>query len=568
MPAPSKETGTKKYLNRLIQVLNIQICLLGLLSCGQTTTSEPSTTPSPTGSVTDEREPSSPTDTPDTTGSTDPGIEVNALPVRKEGVIRLPVGVEFKNETLRRVDNAGFGDNWTVTWTADGNQMTSMSDGAWDPNWAVEGKTFHNMTYRIQGEPESFTRSRVRGYPEFLYGDEDEPGWFGYGIVAIDDTIYSMVTKTPSVTFNGPFRGVKMLKSTDNGLSWYQVNKLGETKLIAPTDKEARNSIAAEDMFFWEEYGSDVNGFMYYPFAYVAFVQNGQAGRASPDDYIYIYSPEGAQANRLLLARAKKEEFEVRDNWEYFKQWNGDVPVWTRDINERGSVITFPTESSDGDPFGWYSWLPSVVWNEGLGVYIMVNGGTYTFNYNWNALDLSGSLGFWYSKNPYGPWTQIAYTDHFTIDDPGNRSYQPKLSPKWISPDGEEMVLIWSDAMADEEGHSHTVNYRWNQMQIQLEISGNQRPSVNAGDDQSIQTTAAGIHQAFLNGVVSDDGLPQGSSLNSEWVKRSGPDKVTFANKNQPQTSATFDQKGHYILQLSASDGELTSSDTVVIDVR
>jgi len=30
------------------------------------------------------------------------------------------------------------------------------------------------------------------------------------------------------------------------------------------------------------------------------------------------------------------------------------------------------------------------------------------------------------------------------------------------------MVLIWSDAMKNEQGHSHTVNYRWNQMKIRL----------------------------------------------------------------------------------------------------
>ena len=30
------------------------------------------------------------------------------------------------------------------------------------------------------------------------------------------------------------------------------------------------------------------------------------------------------------------------------------------------------------------------------------------------------------------------------------------------------MILIWSDAMKNAEGKSHTVNYRWNQMPITL----------------------------------------------------------------------------------------------------
>jgi len=117
------------------------------------------------------------------------------------------------------------------------------------------------------------------------------------------------------------------------------------------------------------------------------------------------------------------------------------------------------------------------VWNEGL-VYIMVNGGTYAGHgmtssdedyYDSWMHTRTGSLGFWYSEDPYGPWRQLYHTDYWTVDDPGNLTYQPKLSPKWISEDGTEMVLIWSDAMKDDEGHSHTVNYRWNQMRITIQ---------------------------------------------------------------------------------------------------
>ncbi len=38
----------------------------------------------------------------------------------------------------------------------------------------------------------------------------------------------------------------------------------------------------------------------------------------------------------------------------------------------------------------------------------------------------TGSLGFWYSENPYGPWRQICYTDYWTVDDPGNLTYQSR----------------------------------------------------------------------------------------------------------------------------------------------
>jgi hypothetical protein len=107
----------------------------------------------------------------------------------------------------------------------------------------------------------------------------------------------------------------------------------------------------------------------------------------------------------------------------------------------------------------------------------MVNGGTYAGHqmtssdkdyYDSWMHTRTGSLGFWYSSKPYGPWEQFHYTDYWTVDDPKNRTYQPSLSPKWISPDGKEMILIWSDAMKNEQGKSHTVNYKWNHMKITI----------------------------------------------------------------------------------------------------
>ena len=109
----------------------------------------------------------------------------------------------------------------------------------------------------------------------------------------------------------------------------------------------------------------------------------------------------------------------------------------------------------------------------------MVNGGTYggahmteedrDYFSSW-VHTKTGSLGFWWSEDPWGPWTKIWYTDYWAADDSKNRTYQPKLSPKWISADGTEMVLVWSDAMEDASGESHTVNYTWNQMKLRFSV--------------------------------------------------------------------------------------------------
>jgi len=385
-----------------------------------------------------------------------------------------PSGVLFHNETLERIGIDG--DNWCITWANDGSQVTSMCDGSW-----LGKHYYHNHLYRINGEADGFKITDITEYPQFFGGD-DYPGWFGYGVIAVGDNLYSMVSKTPGLNWSGPFRGVKMLKSSDNGETWYRINKQGQKRLLAPDDT-ARNLITADEMFFMEEFGKKQHGQMAWPFSWVSFVQNGKAATASPDGYIYIYAPESSNAHELLLARVKEDKFEVRSNWEYFKQWNNDKPVWTKDIIQRGAVHVFPEKNSDNKYFGWYSWLPSVVWNPGLKLYIMVNGGTYAGHNMTNSQkdyydgwmhNHSGSLGFWYAEHPYGPWKEFYYTDNWKFENEKNLNYQPKLSPKWISEDGKDMMLIWSDAMKNSKGVSHDTTYLWNQMKITLQLSNNQ----------------------------------------------------------------------------------------------
>lgn len=92
----------------------------------------------------------------------------------------------------------------------------------------------------------------------------------------------------------------------------------------------------------------------------------------------------------------------------------------------------------------------------------------------------------------------------------------------------------------------------------------NQPPTVSAGPDQ----TMALPHTATLNGTVTDDGLPEASTLTITWSQVSGPGTVIFEDPSLPNTSATFSVSGTYLLRLTASDTELTSKSDVTITVQ
>jgi hypothetical protein len=63
---------------------------------------------------------------------------------------------------------------------------------------------------------------------------------------------------------------------------------------------------------------------------------------------------------------------------------------------------------------------------------------------------------------------------------------------------------------------------------------------------------------------VADDGRPNATAT-ATWSQVSGPASVTFADATSPGTSITVPQPGTYVLRLSATDGELSASDDVVV---
>ena len=74
-------------------------------------------------------------------------------------------------------------------------------------------------------------------------------------------------------------------------------------------------------------------------------------------------------------------------------------------------------------------------------------------------------------------------------------------------------------------------------------------------------------HPISVIGMVDDDGQPDDGTLSSLWTVDSGPAPVVFTNPYAAETAVTFTAPGLYRLRLTASDGALSSSDTVLMSV-
>jgi len=86
-------------------------------------------------------------------------------------------------------------------------------------------------------------------------------------------------------------------------------------------------------------------------------------------------------------------------------------------------------------------------------------------------------------------------------------------------------------------------------------------PIVSAGPNQSITLPTNSV---MLDGTATDNGVP----MTITWSEVSGPGTVTFSSPNTATTNATFTLAGSYVLQLSASNTQYTSTSQVTITVK
>lgn len=74
--------------------------------------------------------------------------------------------------------------------------------------------------------------------------------------------------------------------------------------------------------------------------------------------------------------------------------------------------------------------------------------------------------------------------------------------------------------------------------------------------------------QESLFGSINDEGLPRTGRIVANWKQVSGPGAAKFEDANTSRTHVVYPAAGQYVLELTASDGELSASRRIIVNVK
>lgn len=97
---------------------------------------------------------------------------------------------------------------------------------------------------------------------------------------------------------------------------------------------------------------------------------------------------------------------------------------------------------------------------------------------------------------------------------------------------------------------------------VQVTTSPFEAPSTG-----SIELHGKAGQELAINARVEDDGLPRGAKVTSTWRKTSGDGDVVFSDASSGGTRVTISAPGTYRLELSATDGDKSSTLNVTVHV-
>jgi hypothetical protein len=344
-----------------------------------------------------------------------------------------------RDDTILKL--GGIGDRYEMTWDAQDRLYLVVNDG---PGWLDPARGFYNTRlWTLEHHIQQAAFSEVSAYPQLSDATRPEsaPRYYGHGVLAVGPRIYQFLSTLDRETQRPRhWVGAKLIYSNDNGRTW--------------CNQDGRSPVTWED---WDAQSREHLVFFREPdecFSLLSILQMGRNYSANRDGYVYVYGVNGnvdGRMNELVLLRVPVAEILNRHAYEFFAGRVGARSArWVRSIADRAVVHTFPrgwvngTNLFPGD-LVVESWLPSVIYNEPLGLYLMASAGVGCAP-DGTEFGKASYLGFWVSATPWGPWRQIHEESAWTPENnPAARAYAPQIAPKWLAPDGKSFWLVWAD---------------------------------------------------------------------------------------------------------------------------
>lgn len=278
------------------------------------------------------------------------------------------------------------GDNWPMTWADDGAMYTAYGDGnGFEP--FVPAKLSIGFS-RVTGGPADFKGVNFFAKDGEARGD-GKSGRKASGILMIDGVLYLLARNLDNA---------QLAWSRDHGATWTWADWKFTTSFGCPS-----------------------------------FLNFGQNYGGARDDFVYLYSPDAANAydpaDRMVLARVPKAKLADHSAYDYFVALDPKGgATWSKDIAQRGAVFTHAGNSHRG----------GVTYDAGLKRYLWCQ--ILPFSPHPQGPRFQGGFGIYDAPEPWGPWTTVYYTPMWDVG-PGESS---SLPTKWMSADGKTVHLVFS----------------------------------------------------------------------------------------------------------------------------
>jgi CubicO group peptidase (beta-lactamase class C family) len=284
------------------------------------------------------------------------------------------------------VRRAAGSDTWPVTWGDDDAQYTTYGDGnGFEP--FVPDKLSLGIA-KVTGAAADFSGVNIRTATGEFTGD-GRSGRKASGLLMVDGVLYLLARNLDNA---------QLAWSRDHGATWTWADWKFTTSFGCPT-----------------------------------FLNFGKNYAGARDDFVYVYSAdsEGAYepADRMVLARVRKDQITQRDAYEFFAAIDASgQPIWSKDIARRGAVFKNPGACFRG----------GISYDAGLKRYLWCQ--ILPHSRHPQGQRFQGGFGIYEAPEPWGPWTTAFYSTDWDVG-PGESSNFPT---KWMSVDGKTLHLVFS----------------------------------------------------------------------------------------------------------------------------